>query len=98
MTDPMAMMLYGMDGISSDPFDDDLDADPDAQPAEPMPRETIETHLLLGDRNSQEIGELFASSLFKMIEKVPKFTGLESMVLQVSLTALRRPSNERSIQ
>ena len=97
MTDPMSMMMYGMDGAGSDPFDDDLDADPDAQPAEPMPRETIETQLLLGDRKSQEIGELFTSSLFKMIDKAPRFTGLEGMVLQVSLGALRRPANERGI-
>ena len=58
-----------------------------------MPKDMVEVQLLLGDRKTQEVSELFTTALFKMIEKVPKFVGLESMVLQVSLGALRRPSD-----
>ena len=87
--DPTAMMLYGMGGSAAAfDLDDDLDEENEGGGA-PMPRETIETHLLLGDRKSQEVGELLTMNLFKMIEDVPKFAGLEGMVLQVSLAVLR---------
>ena len=78
----MVLMMYGGDaGGMGDPFEDDDDIYGSGNPGNSLPKDTIETQLLLGDRKSQEIGELFTINLFKMLEKVPKFTGLQSMVL-----------------
>ena len=44
---------------------DDLDNE-----GEEIPKEMIETQLLLGDRSSQEIGEMFTLNLFKAIESI----------------------------
>ena len=100
--DPTAMMLYGMGGSATAfDLDDDLDdmenegGGAGGGGGAAMPRDTIEAHLLLGDRKSQEVGELLTMNLFKMIEDVPKFAGLEGMVLQVSLAALR--SQEKAL-
>ena len=58
--DPTAMMLYGMGGFGGpagagfqdeDGFDEELDGEPGAM-REPLPRDTIEIQLLLGDRKS----------------------------------------------
>jgi len=99
LSDPMAMLLYGDSGAGGyDPLDDE-DLDGDGSERQPLPKDTIETSLLLGDRKSQEIGELFTTALFRMLEEVPKFTGLEGMVLQVSLGILKAvPSSERANQ
>ena len=70
MTDPMVLMMYGGDtGGMGDPFEDDDDMQGGGNSSVPMPKDTIETQLLLGDRKSQEIGELFTINLFKMLEK-----------------------------
>ena len=78
--------------------DDDIFDDDDVGMGRTMPKDTVETQLLLGDRKSQEVGELLTVNLFRMLEKVPKFDGLETMVLQVSISTLRRPAGERSQQ
>ena len=85
MADPFGNM--GMLGGTGAAMQDDFEPfDADAEEAE---EDTVETHLLLGDRKSQEIGELLTINLFHMLSTLPKFSGLESMVLQVSLSTLR---------
>ena len=68
LSDPMAFMLYGDQGAAVyDPLDDE-NLDDYGVGRQPIPKDTIETQLLLGDRNSKEIGELFTTALFRMLE------------------------------
>ena len=68
LSDPMAFMLYGDQGAAVyDPLDDE-NLDDYGVGGQPIPKDTIETQLLLGDRNSKEIGELFTTALFRMLE------------------------------
>ena len=56
------MMGGGMMGD----FEDDLDE----EGGNKLPKEMIETQLLLGDRKTQEIGEMFTNNLFKSLEGI----------------------------
>ena len=98
--DPMSMMMYGGPAMGgAEMYDPDLDGDLDGGISnQPLPKDVVEVQLLLGDRKSQEVGQLFAENLFRMIGALPKFAGLDSMVLQVSLDTLRRPASERMAQ
>ena len=72
------MMMGGM----GDEFDDDEEGNQSA-------KEIVETQLLLGDRNSQEIGEMFTMNLFKAIEGIERFAGMEGMTLQLHAGFMR---------
>ena len=84
---------FGLGGMGAAAMLDDEPFDPDDE-SPSMPDDTVETQLLLGDRKSQEIGELFTVNLFRMLEKSPRFAGLQGMVLQVSLALLRGQSQD----
>ena len=68
-----------MGGMNPNEFDD----------GEEISKEMVETQLLLGDRNSQEIGEMFTMNLFKAIEGIQRFAGIEGMVLQLHAGFMR---------
>ena len=99
--DPFGNTSSGPMATAAAAMEDDFEPfDPDAEAVggnADIVEDSIETQQLLGDRKSQEVGELLTMSLFRMLQVLPKFSGLESIVLQVSILTLRRSPNEKML-
>ena len=59
-------------------------------------RDSIEAQLLLGDRGSQEICEMFTVGLFRAVETIEQFKAVEGIVVQMNLKLMR--SKDRKLQ